>query len=443
MPPVRGSKPFLSLVGAVIVLAAVIVFASNAFARRAPAGAHRTPVTTTSHPGGGTHSGPASASASGGTQHGGPAALTAVSPFIGLAPGVTSPSASGLPVALAEVPKLSSKQLAGQRIIYSYTGLEPPTSLLTLISRGEAAGVIFFSQNVGTKAHLVAVVRELEQAAASNQNPVHLPLLLMTDQEGGVVRRLPGRPVLSEKAVGEAAHPWIAATNAGAGAASNLRSVGLNVNLAPVLDVFRRPGNFIDEFGRSFSSNPVKAAKLGALYATAEQKDGVAATVKHFPGLGAAARSQNTDERPVTLRLSLSAIRNVDERPYVSAVAAQVKLVMASWAIYPALDRKFPAGLSSAIVRGELRNRLRFGGVTITDALSAGALVPFGTIANRATLAASAGMDALLCADQRVTEGYSALVSLNSDYLHGTVAYDQAFKAAAERVMALRATLPG
>jgi beta-N-acetylhexosaminidase len=438
MSPVRGSKPFLPLVGAVIALAAVIVFASNAFARRDVAGAHS--PTVVSHSGSGSGSG--ASSGAGGT-HDGPTAITAVSPAIGLAPGVTSPSAAGLPVALADLPKLSSKQLAGQRIIYSYPGLEPPTSLLTLISRGEAAGVIFFGQNVGTKAHLAAVVRELEQADASKGNPVHLPLLLMTDQEGGVVRRLPGPPVLSEKEVGEAAHPWAAATAAGAGAASNLRSVGLNVNLAPVLDVFRKPGNFIDEFGRSFSNNPVKAAKLGALYATAEQKGDVAATVKHFPGLGAAATAQNTDERPVTLRLTLSAIRSIDELPYISAVAAHVKLVMVSWAIYPALDRKFPAGLSSTIVRGELRNRLRFGGVTITDALSAGALVPFGGIASRATLAARAGMDALLCAGQRVTEGYEAMLALNSDYLHGTVAYDQAFKAAAERVMALRATLPG
>jgi beta-N-acetylhexosaminidase len=209
-----------------------------------------------------------------------------------------------------------------------------------------------------------------------------------------------------------------------------------------VLDVFRQPGNFIDEFGRSFSSNPVRVAKLGALYASAEQARGVAATVKHFPGLGAAARSQNTDERPVTLRLRRSTIRNTDEVPYRSAVAAHVKLVMLSWALYPALDPRFPAGLSRTIIRGELRDRLGFAGVTITDALSAGALRAFGATASRATRAARAGMDLLLCASGRVVEGSTAMRALSSAYQHGTAQYRSAFLAAAERVIALRKTLP-
>src|SRR5215469_14160126 len=286
--------------------------------------------------------------------------VTAVSAAIGLRPGVVSPSAAGIPAAQALLPALTPLQLAGQRVIYSYGGLTPPAGLLDLIRHGQVAGIIFFTENVGTEAHLASVVRVLQQAAASPLNPVHLPLLLMTDQEGGAVRRLPRRPVLSAKQVGLSANPSAAATTAGTNAALNLRGVGLNVNLAPVLDVFRVPGNFIDQFGRSFSNNPFTVARLGTLYATAEQARMVAATVKHFPGLGAAARVQNTDLRPVTLRLALSTIRAVDELPYVSAIAAGVKLVLVSWAIYPALDARFPAGLSPTIVRGELRGRLGF-----------------------------------------------------------------------------------
>jgi len=174
--------------------------------------------------------------------------------------------------ALAVAAKLNIAQLAGQRVIYSYTGLTPPAGLLKLIRHGEVAGVIFFSGNVGSDAHLAAVVRQLQRANASSTNPVREPLLLMTDQEGGLVRRLPGEPVLSAKQIGESAHPWATATREGAAAAENLRGVGLNVNLAPVLDVFRTPGNFIDEFGRSFSSNPATVQKLGQLFATAMQQ---------------------------------------------------------------------------------------------------------------------------------------------------------------------------
>ncbi|MHB1592548.1 MAG: glycoside hydrolase family 3 N-terminal domain-containing protein, partial [Streptosporangiaceae bacterium] len=367
-------------------------------------------------------------------------AVRAVSPAIGLRPGAVSPSAAGLAAARAAVGKLSLTQLAGQRVIYSYSGLTPPAGLLGLISHGEVAGVIFFADNIGP--NFASAVRELDRANAASTNPVRHPLLLMTDQEGGLVRRLPGAPALSERQIGKSAHPWAQATQAGASAAVNLRHYGLNVNLAPVLGVYRHPGNFLDQYQRSYSMRAAQAAKLGSLFITAQQHGGVAATAKHFPGLGAATAYQNTDLRPVTLRLSLSQLRGIDENPYPAAIAARVKLVMVSWATYPALDPRHPAGLSPAVVGGQLRQRLGFAGVTITDALEAGALGPFGTIAHRATLAAHAGMDLLLCSAGNYREGVAAMNSLRYDYEHGRLG-KQAFTAAAERVIALRATLPG
>ena len=360
-----------------------------------------------------------------------------------LAAGCSSqPHATAGPTAApAVLTRLSPAQLAGQRVIYSYTGVKPPARLLTLISRGEAAGVIFFTDNVGGPGQLAAAVRELDQAAASQHDPVHLPLLLMTDQEGGLVRRLPGGPEPSAQQIGESADPASAATQAGSDAAMTLRSNGLNVNLAPVLDVYRQPGNFISHLGRSFSSNPVTVARLGTDYATAQQRGGVAATAKHFPGLGAAALPQNTDLQPVTLRQPASVIRNVDEVPYRSAIAAHVKLIMLSWAVYPALDPVYPAGMSATIAVSELRHRLGFTGVTVTDALEAGALRRFGPIADRATLAARAGMDLLLCSQRTVAEGERALNSLENGYRHGTL-NRAAFRTADNRIMALRATLP-
>lgn len=352
----------------------------------------------------------------------------------------TSPSAAGVAAAAAVLPKLSAAQLAGQRVIYSYKGLMPPARLLTLISQGEVAGVIFFTDNFGTSAHFAAVVRQLRQAAASSSNPVRFPLLLMTDQEGGQVRRLPGAPVLSAKQIGQSANPVAAASQAGNSGALNLLGYGLNVNLAPVLDVYRQPGNFIDEFGRSFGSNPALVSRLGAAYAAAEQKVRVGATVKHFPGLGAATVKQNTDVGPVTLRLPLAQIRQVDELPYHAAIAANVKLVMVSWAVYPSLDPAHPAGLSPTIVGNELRKRLGFGGVTITDALEAGALNSYGTWANRTTLAAKAGMDLILCGARNVTEGSIALNALQGGYQNGSL-NAAVFKAAVARILALRATL--
>jgi beta-N-acetylhexosaminidase len=333
---------------------------------------------------------------------------------------------------------LTVRQQAGQRIIYSYPGLTPPASLLAHVRAGEAAGVIFFGDNIADPAQLAGVVRQLRQA--QQQSPVSVPLLLLTDQEGGLVRRLPGEPALSAKQVGQSANPTTAARQAGSGAADNLTGVGLNVNLAPVLDVFYAPGNFIDQSQRSFSSNANTVATLGTGFLTAEQQAGVAATAKHFPGLGSATRSQNTDLGPVTLNVSLTGLRNKDERPYSAAIAAGVKLIMLSWAVYPALDATRPAGLSATVVGSELRTRLHYSGVTITDALEAGALNAFGTPGQRAVLAASAGMDLILCAARDVTQGESAtnalVTALNNGQLDAA-----AFQGSVNRVTALRASL--
>ena len=353
-------------------------------------------------------------------------------------PGATStpePSRSSAPA-----PALSLQQLAGQRVIFSYGGLRPPASLLNLIRHGEAAGVIFFSQNVSSDAQIAKVIAELEQANASPTNPVRKPLLLMTDQEGGQIRRLPGPPLLSERQIATSSSPAAAAANAGTTGGQYLRGLGLNVDLAPVLDVYRRAGDFDDQFQRSYSMDPAVVSELGAGFITALQAQGVAATAKHFPGLGTAAQPEDTDLRPVTLKVPLATIRDTDEVPYKAAIAAGVRLVLVSWAVYPALDPGRPAGLSPTIVNGELRQRLGFKGVTITDALEAGALRSFGSFQNRSLLAAEAGMDLILCSQQNVSEGEQAMTGLENGYRDGQLA-KPAFDAALDRVLALRSSL--
>jgi beta-N-acetylhexosaminidase len=334
--------------------------------------------------------------------------------------------------------KLTTAQLAGQRVIFSYPGATPPASLLDQISAGEAGGVIFFGENITSLTQIAGVVAQLKEAHAAS--PVRSPLLIMTDQEGGIVRRLPGEPVLSEKQIGESADPAAQAADAGTGAGENLAGVGMNTNLAPVLDVFRQAGNFDDEFGRSYSMDPNVCAECGAAMITAQQKLDIAATAKHFPGLGAATVDQNTDLGPVTLDVPLADLRGIDERPFRSAIAAGVRLVMTSWAVYPALDPRLPSGLSPKIVTGELRQRLRFRGVTITDALEAGAIAAFGTPAECGVLAARAGMDVLLCSARDVSEGQDTVAALTDALQHHALDPGQ-FQIALRRVLALRDSL--
>jgi beta-N-acetylhexosaminidase len=334
--------------------------------------------------------------------------------------------------------KLTPAQRAGQRVIFSYPGATPPASLLDQISAGEAGGVIFFGENITSLTQIAGVVAQLKEAHAAS--PVPSPLLLMTDQEGGIVRRLPGEPVLSEKQIGASADPAGEAAEAGNGAGENLAGVGMNLNLAPVLDVFRQAGNFDDEFGRSYSMDPNVCAECGAAFITAQQPLRIGATAKHFPGLGAATVDQNTDLGPVTLDVPLTDLRSIDEVPFRAAIAAGVRLVMTSWAVYPALDPELPSGLSPAIVGGELRRRLKFRGVTITDALEAGAIAAFGTPAQCSVLAARAGMDVLLCSARDVSEGQDTVAAL-ADALQHHGLNPGHFDIALRRVLALRDSL--
>jgi beta-N-acetylhexosaminidase len=214
----------------------------------------------------------------------------------------------------------------------------------------------------------------------------------------------------------------------------------MNCNLAPVLDVYRQAGNFDDQFGRSYSSDPVVCGQCGAASITAQQVLGVATTAKHFPGLGAATRAQNTDLGPVVLDVPLSDLRSIDELPFTYAINANVDMIMTSWATYPALDPDLPAGLSPRIVRGELRGRLRYRGVTITDAIEAGALQSFGDTGQRTVQAAAAGMDIILCSARDVNQGQDAVDALQAAIAGGQLDRGDAIHAL-ERVLALRGQL--
>jgi beta-N-acetylhexosaminidase len=328
--------------------------------------------------------------------------------------------------------------LAGQRVIYSFAGLTVPDALLRAIGAGEAGGVIFFGENIASDEQLAAVVRQLQQA--QGPVPAPLPLLLMTDQEGGLVRRLSGAPEQSAKQIGQAADPAAAASAAGAAAGQRLAGVGLNMNLAPVLDVYRQAGDFLDQYQRSFSRDPATVAACGSAFIAAQQQAGVVAVAKHFPGLGAATAAQNTDLRPVTLSVPLATLQSVDAVPYPPAITAGIRAIMLSWAVYPALDASAPAGLSAAVVRGVLRGQLGFRGVTITDALEAGALGAYGDAGQRAVLAARAGMDLILCSARDAGQGQAVTAALADALENGRLDAAE-FAAAVDRVAALRSSL--
>jgi beta-N-acetylhexosaminidase len=299
--------------------------------------------------------------------------------------------------------QLTRAQLAGQRIVLGFPGTNPPAAVARLIREGGVAGVILFSDNLPTRAAGRQLIRRLQ----SIRRPPRLrdPLLVMVDQEGGLVKRIDGAPTASAQVLGSRGASF--SRMQGRRTAANLRDLGANVDLAPVLDV-ARPGGTIALTDRGFGSTAAAVAATAVPFAEGLQAGGVAATAKHFPGLGAALL--NTDDAVQRIGLSASTLRQLDEAPYKGFIAAGGEMVMLSTAIYPAFSDR-PAAFSSAIASDELRSRLGFKGVSITDALDTVAVRAFGNPAKVARAAATAGADLLLYTEPaEATQAHRSLV---------------------------------
>ena len=327
--------------------------------------------------------------------------------------------------------RLSATQLAGQRVAFAYAGPAPPRALLRRVARGEAAGVVLFARNVGTPARLRRTIASLQRSA--RRSPVPLPLLVMVDQEGGLVRRLPGGPRRSAAEVGATRDPR-AARRDGRRAGAALRAVGANVDLAPVADVCRA-GAALARERRCYGGRPRTVARMAGAFAAGLRAKGVAATLKHFPGFGAA--RVNTDDAPVVIPGSARALRGFDERPF-AALVSQRPLVMLSTAIYPAFSR-LPAAFSRRLASGELRGRLGFEGVAVSDALDTPATARYGGPGTLALRAARAGVDVMLYA-RGYAHGARAARALATGLRSGRLSRPQ-FERSVERVLALRRRL--
>jgi beta-N-acetylhexosaminidase len=175
-----------------------------------------------------------------------------------------------------------------------------------------------------------------------------------------------------------------------AGAA--LRGLGITVSLAPVGDVPSVSGAALG--GRAFATEPDAVGDAMAAAVQGWRAGGVAATAKHFPGLGGA--PVNTDDGPATIERSRAQLEATDLPPFAAAIEAGVPLVMAGHARYPALDPDRIASQSQPIIQQLLRERMRFRGVVVTDSMEARASLATGAITTVSERAIRAGSDLLL-----------------------------------------------
>jgi beta-N-acetylhexosaminidase len=300
----------------------------------------------------------------------------------------------------------------------------PGARFLSRIRNGKMGGVVLLGNGWLTRSTAATVTAELQRAACTRGEP----LLIAVDQEGGLVRRLAWAPPTEAPAYMTSASTAHAQASA---AATALRSVGIDVDFAPVVDTPSSAHSFLGS--RAFSRSRSWNAQMAHAFVGGLQTNGIAATAKHFPGLGLA--SGNTDHGRIVIGSAAWKIRQ-GLLPFKSAIEAGVQLVMLSTAIYPKLDpADRPAAFSPTIVYGLLRKTLGFKGVTVTDSLTAPAA---DAIPHTATRAMLAGSDLLIFGAESASErGYSTLLSdqAGSPRLRGRLAQ------AAARVRALKAWL--
>jgi beta-N-acetylhexosaminidase len=276
-----------------------------------------------------------------------------------------------------------------------------------VVDRYRLGGVIYFdwAGNLGAPPQVAALSNGLQHAAMSHHPAV--PLLVSVDQEGGTVTRL-GAPVVSPPGnMAVAATFRVADARATAQVTGEqLRALGINTDDAPVVDVNAGPANRVDGT-RSFGDRPAAVGQLAAAAVRGFTAAGVAATVKHFPGLGST--TTNTDDAPASTDRSRSGLLDIDVPPFQQAIAAGAQLVMTGHVVARALDPSAtPASLSAPVVTGLLRDTLGYDGVVTTDSLAAGALSGIPP-ALRAVRAIEAGNDIALM-PASLTEAVAAVL---------------------------------
>ena len=280
--------------------------------------------------------------------------------------------------ALAAVDRLTLRQQVGQLIVSSFPDPAPPDYIRRRLRARETAGVILFGHNAGSEAEWRRLTRAVQRHARGTA-------LVMVDQEGGEIRTVSwAGPAAGQPAQGNAAAVRTSARQTG----RQLGRAGVNVNLAPVADV---PGGAAPVMGfRAFDGDPNGIAARTRASIEGLRSEGVAATAKHFPGLGRA--QVNTDDGSALVAGLLTA----DLVPFRAAVEAGAPLVMLSHALYPELDANRIASQSRAIVTGLLRGQLGFDGVIATDSMEAQAVLDRSGVARAAERSLRAGADLIL-----------------------------------------------
>ncbi|HEY7127866.1 MAG TPA: glycoside hydrolase family 3 N-terminal domain-containing protein [Ktedonobacterales bacterium] len=327
------------------------------------------------------------------------------------------------------ISKMSLDEELEQMIVVHFGGHGYSSELQKMVADQHVGGIILYEFNIQT----LAQTHALDSSAQADASP---PLFVFTDQEGGVVNRLAPitgrRP--SAEAMGGTNNPEVAFQE-GTSDAKYLTQMGVNVDLAPVVDVQTISDSATIMPGRMFGTTPDKVTTFAGAYLNGLQSQNIIGSLKHWPGLGNATVDPH-DRLPVFNR-SRQDLNAIDFAPYRALIAqGSVDMIMSTHELVTAYDPNMPASVSPIMIDQVLRHDIGFQGVVITDALYMGALSYRWSMPQAAVLAVIAGNDLLM------GPGNASQVQQMVHALHAAVASGQISKAridlSVERILALK-----
>lgn len=311
--------------------------------------------------------------------------------------GDTQTSTGEVPLASATeqiVASMSLEEKIGQMMMVGYEGLLPGPEITSAIQDKHIGAVILFGRNIDSHDQVTASNAALQTLAAQAKQPAKL--MIAIDQEGGSTRRFTDiGPYYSEPMIGEMGGDVApaAAQQQASSAARDLKKLGFNTNLAPVVDVSDGWGSIMD--GRSYGTDSEVVTELGGMAVRGYNNATTISCPKHFPGHGSA--DGDSEETLPTVDLSLEAIEQSELPPFRKVIEEGAPMIMVAHLSVPALDATgTPASLSKPIVTDLLRKNLGFTGVIISDDLEMGAITGSTSVGEAAVAAVGAGNDMII-----------------------------------------------
>jgi len=286
------------------------------------------------------------------------------------------------------IPALTLADKVGQMIMVGFGGQYPTleSDIARDIADGIVGSVVLFGRNVGSPEQLQALTTTLHGVSPN-------PLLIAIDQEGGWVSRLSRSFGISSnfsaQYLGEQ-NDLALTTAQGSSTATELARLGINLNLAPVVDVNTNPWNpIIGRYERSYSADPAVVAAHAKAAIDAHRPHNVLCTLKHFPGHGSSQGDTHAGFVDVTDSWSV-----IELAPYATLIGAgDCDLIMTAHIFNATLDAEHPATLSHNIITGLLREQLGYNGVVISDDMQMGAIAKLYDLETAVGLAINAGVD--------------------------------------------------